>query len=201
MENEYVGMMKDTAITIKINDATYTFTATADAGATLTFQDDKFFITPGSNDGGLKINLTKDKATAFEGELNVTGGTITFDPAEQKFSFTKGTKIALTMLDGSQEIDFEITEKFGTCNKADRCYKKDKTEITNHFKVRLKFCGVCTKVSEHVGYEQDTCGAQLNTLNTDSAYEVADCCYRKDYEKCFYKIRKSKIFYNCRKCF
>ena len=109
MENEYVGMMKDTAITIKINDATYTFTATADAGATLTFQDDKFFITPGSNDGGLKINLTKDKATAFEGELNVTGGTITFDPAEQKFSFTKGTKIALTMLDGSQEIDFEIT--------------------------------------------------------------------------------------------
>ena len=107
-ENEYIGMMKDTATTIKLNDATYTFTATDDAGATVTFQDDKFVLTPNDGNGGVSITITKNDATVFGGEFNVTDGTITFDPIEQKFSFTKGTKIALAFGDGSQEIDFEV---------------------------------------------------------------------------------------------
>ena len=91
----------DTVIQFKFNDA-----------ATVTYSADKDGIsrfTPGTDDGGVQISIIQDGTDVFGGTLNITGGSITFDSSEQKFSFTQGTKISLSIGDGAQEIDFEIT--------------------------------------------------------------------------------------------
>ena len=108
-----VTFAKDTTFDFTWNN-NYVFTVSTNDKATTNVEltsDGKILFTPGSNDGGLNISLTKSDETVFDGELNITNGSISFDPAEQKFSFTQGTKIALTMGGGSQEIDFEIADK------------------------------------------------------------------------------------------
>ena len=107
-----VTFEQGTSFSFKWNNYVSTITALDDATTAIELTNDgKITFTPGENDGGLALVLTKDGKTVFGGTLNITDGSITFDSTTQKFSFTKGTKISLAMRDGSQEIDFEIADK------------------------------------------------------------------------------------------
>lgn len=100
-----------TSFSFKWNDYVSTVTTTDKATTAIELTDDgKISFTPGKNDGGLNLVITKGGTPVFGGALNVTDGTITFDPSTQKFSFTEGTKIALAIGDGLQEIDFEVVD-------------------------------------------------------------------------------------------
>ena len=86
---------KGTAFNFTYNNYVSTIIATDDATTAIELTDNGITFTPGENDGGLALVLTKNNKTVFGGTLNITNGTITFDSEEKKFSFTKGTKISL----------------------------------------------------------------------------------------------------------
>ena len=91
----------------------YTFSATTTDKATTAVEltDTGISFTPGENDGGLQVLLSKGDTPIFGGVLNVTGGTISFNPTTQKFSFTEGTNIALTLLnDTSRKFDIKVVD-------------------------------------------------------------------------------------------
>ncbi|MBR2733124.1 MAG: hypothetical protein IKD80_02595, partial [Selenomonadaceae bacterium] len=91
----------------------YTFSATTTDKATTAVEltDTGISFTPGTDDGGLQVLLSKGTTPIFGGVLNVTGGTISFNPTTQKFSFTEGTNIALTLLnDTSRKFDIKVVD-------------------------------------------------------------------------------------------
>ncbi|MBE8953208.1 MAG: hypothetical protein SR1Q7_08710, partial [Quinella sp. 1Q7] len=91
----------------------YTFSATTTDKATTAVEltDTGISFTPGTDDGGLQVLLSKGDTTIFGGVLNVTGGTISFNTTTQKFSFTEGTNIALTLLnDTSRKFDIKVVD-------------------------------------------------------------------------------------------
>ncbi|MBR7024527.1 MAG: hypothetical protein IKI08_00760, partial [Selenomonadaceae bacterium] len=105
-----VTFAEGTSFDFTWNDYVATISATDEATTNIELTDSGINFTPGTNDGGLNILLKRKGNTIFDGTLNITDGIITFDAAEQKFSFTKGTKIALAIgKDKTQEIDLEIT--------------------------------------------------------------------------------------------
>ncbi|MBR4032397.1 MAG: hypothetical protein IKJ07_06655 [Clostridia bacterium] len=104
-----VTLEADTSFTFERNG--YTLTATTTDKATTAVEltsDGKIKFTPTAGDGGLKLSLKQGNITLFDGELNVSGGTITFDANMQKFSFTKGTTVSISLDDGARQIEFTV---------------------------------------------------------------------------------------------
>ena len=101
-----VTFAEGTSFNFTWNDYVTTVTTTAQATTAIALTDTGISFTPGENDGGLNLVITKSGTAIFGGTLNVTGGTISFDTAEQKFSFTEGTKIQLGM--GNEELEYEV---------------------------------------------------------------------------------------------
>ncbi|MBR0290064.1 MAG: hypothetical protein IJQ82_13900, partial [Selenomonadaceae bacterium] len=106
-----VTFAKDTSFNFTRNG--YTLTATTTDKATTAIEltnDGKITFTPGTDDGGLKLSLSnEDGTTLFSGELNVSGGTITFDSTMQKFSFTAGTNVSIKLAgENPQEFNFKV---------------------------------------------------------------------------------------------
>ena len=102
-----VTFAKDTSFNFTTPNNTVLTVTTTDAATTnIALTDNGITFTPGSGDGGLNIALSKKGSQVFEGTLNITDGTITFDTDEKKFSFTDGTKIALGIF--GLELDIEI---------------------------------------------------------------------------------------------
>jgi len=99
---------KDTSFNFKQGDYVLTATTTDAATIGIALQDNKLVFTPGQNDGGLNLLLRRGGTPVFAGELNVTDGTITFDPTTQKFSFTDGTNVSIALPTG-QEFGFKVT--------------------------------------------------------------------------------------------
>ena len=105
-----VTFEKDTSFNFTRNGYTLTATTTDKATTAIEFtQDGKITFTPGENDGGLNLLLTQGTKTLFGGELNVSGGTITFDANMQKFSFTEGTEVSVKLAgENPQEFQFKV---------------------------------------------------------------------------------------------
>ena len=105
-----VTFEKDTSFNFTRNGYTLTATTTDKATTAIEFtQDGKIIFTPGENDGGLNLLLTQGTKTLFDGELNVSGGTITFDANMQKFSFTEGTEVSVKLAgENPQEFQFKV---------------------------------------------------------------------------------------------
>ena len=60
----------------------------------------------------LTLTFRKNNTTIFNGKLNVSDGTVSFDAAEQKISFTKGTKISVITGENNQFVmNMEIADK------------------------------------------------------------------------------------------
>ncbi len=102
-----ITLTKDTAITMTQGSDVVTITALDDAGGKVSFSDNVISFTPNENDGALSFVLVRDGSPIFGDTLNVTSGTISFNATEQKFSFTKGTKVALGI--GISELEIEVT--------------------------------------------------------------------------------------------
>ena len=102
-----ITLTKDTAITMTQGSDVVTITALDEAGGKVSFSGNVISFTPNENDGALSFVLVRDGSPIFGGTLNVTSGTISFDTTEQKFSFTKGTKVALGI--GISELEIEVT--------------------------------------------------------------------------------------------
>ncbi len=104
-----VTFEKDTSFNFTRNGYTLTATTTDKATTAIALTDKGISFTPGENDGGLKLLLRKGNKTIFDGELNVSGGTITFDATTQKFSFTKDTNVSISLGDdNSRQFDFKV---------------------------------------------------------------------------------------------
>ena len=104
-----VTFAKDTSFTFDRNGYTLTVNTTAKATTAVELTGDgKIKFTPGENDGGLNLSLKQGNTTLFDGELNVTNGTITFDANLQKFSFTEGTNVSISLEDGARQYDFKV---------------------------------------------------------------------------------------------
>ena len=102
-----VTLAKDTSFNITRNGYTLTATTTAEATTTIELTEDgKISFTPQDGDGGLILSLSKDGKELFGGELNVSGGTISFDSTNQKFSFTEGTTVSITR--DERTYDFKV---------------------------------------------------------------------------------------------
>ncbi len=102
-----VTFAKDTSFNFTTpNNTVLTVTANGEATTAIALTDNGITFTPGSGDGGLDISLSKKGSQVFEGSLNITDGTITFDTDERKFSFSDGTKIALGI--GNLELGIEV---------------------------------------------------------------------------------------------
>ncbi len=99
---------KDTSFNLTQGDYVLTATTTDTATIGISLQGNKLVFTPGQNDGGLNLLLRRGGTPVFAGELNVTDGTITFDPTTQKFSFTEGTNVSIALPTG-QEFGFKVT--------------------------------------------------------------------------------------------
>ena len=90
-----VTFAKGTSFNFTQGDYVLTATATDDAGGKFSLGTDGISFTPDKNDGALDITLKKNGQAIFDSSVNVSDGTITFDPTTQKISFTDGTKISL----------------------------------------------------------------------------------------------------------
>ncbi len=100
---------KDTSWDFTWNGYTMTATTTDEAQIGVSLQGNQLVLTPGENDGGLNLLLRRGTTPVFGGVLNVTDGTITFDPTTQKFSFTEGTNISITLPGGTpRQVDFKV---------------------------------------------------------------------------------------------
>ncbi|MBR2774847.1 MAG: hypothetical protein IKD73_07665, partial [Selenomonadaceae bacterium] len=107
-----VTFAADTSFNFTRNGYTLTATTTDEATTAIELTNDgKITFTPGTDDGGLKLSLSNENGTTlFNGELNVSGGTITFDVNMQKFSFTEGTEVSIKLAgDNPQEFQFKVT--------------------------------------------------------------------------------------------
>ena len=102
-----VTFAKDTSFNFTTrNNTVLTVTANGEATTNIALTDNGITFTPGTGDGGLDISLSKEGEQVFEGSLNITDGTIIFDPGTKKFSFSDGTKIALGVF--GLELDIEV---------------------------------------------------------------------------------------------
>ncbi len=94
--NHEVTFAKDTSFNFTTkNNSVLTVTANDEATTNIALTNDGITFTPGNGDGGLDISLSKKGTKVFEGSLNITDGTINFNPTTKQFSFSDGTKIAL----------------------------------------------------------------------------------------------------------
>ncbi len=107
---------KDTSFNFKQGDYVLTATTTDEATIGISLQGNRLVFTLGQNDGGLNLLLRRGGTPVFGGELNVTDGTITFDPTTQKFSFSNGTNVSIA-LGGSnpQEFGFKVVGGNASC--------------------------------------------------------------------------------------
>ncbi len=104
-----ISFAKDTSFKLTQDDYTLTVTTTDEATIGISLQGNNLVFTPGQNDGGLNVLLTRGGTPVFGGVLNVTDGTITFDATTQKFSFTEGTNISLTLPSSTpRQVDFKV---------------------------------------------------------------------------------------------
>ncbi len=102
-----VTFAKDTSFNFTTkNNTVLTVTATGEATTAIALTDNGISFTPGNDDGALNISISKKGTQVFNGSLNITDGTITFDTEEKRFSFTDGTKIALGISD--LELSIEV---------------------------------------------------------------------------------------------
>ena len=120
----------------------YTLTATTTDKATTAIEltnDGKITFTPGTDDGGLKLSLSnEDGTTLFSGELNVSGGTITFDSTLQKFSFTEGTNVSIKLAgENPQEFNWATTQALKSRRTAPVPLLSRQTPATAHLTSRL----------------------------------------------------------------
>lgn len=106
-----VTFEKDTSFNLKFADYVLSVTAADNASSAVSLTENGFSLTPGENDGGLKISLTKGGNVIYAGEINVTGGTIFFDPTTKEFSLTKGTVISLDQ--GDREVKISALDNAG----------------------------------------------------------------------------------------
>ena len=104
--NNTVTFEKDTGFKFTQGDYVLTATTTDRASISVALTSSGISFTPGRNDGGLNLSLSRNGTTVFGGELNVSGGTITFNPTTQKFSVTRGTKIQLGIR--NEELGIEV---------------------------------------------------------------------------------------------
>ena len=105
-----VTFAKDTSFTFKRNGYTFAVSTTDKATTDIELTDTGISFTPNQDDGALNFSMSKNGATIFGGQLNVTGGTISFNPSTQKISFTEGTNVSLALGDGSQQLDFKVVD-------------------------------------------------------------------------------------------
>lgn len=107
-----VTFAANTSFNFTRNGYTLTATSTDKATTDIEFTSTGLSFTPGKDDGGLKLSLSNGTTTLFDGELNVSGGTISFDVNTQKFSFTKGTEVSITLAgENPQEFQFKVVDK------------------------------------------------------------------------------------------
>ena len=105
-EAHSLTMTQGTKATVNYGEYEMSLTANDAAGVEIVAgEDGTYSITPGKNDGSLDISLKQNGTTLFSGTLNVTDGTISFNPETQKFSFTEGTEFSFA-LDGSNSRQF-----------------------------------------------------------------------------------------------
>ena len=108
--NNVVTFEKDTSFKFMQGDYVLTATTTDKATGSIALTSSGISFTPGKNDGGLNLSLSRGGKIVFGGELNVSGGTISFNPATQKFSVTRGTEISLKLAGTNpQEFVFKVT--------------------------------------------------------------------------------------------
>ena len=105
-----VTFAADTSFNFTRNGYTLTATTTDKATTAIELTESGLSFTPGTNDGGLNLLLKQDDKILFSGELNVSGGTIHFNPSTQKFSFTEGTNVSIKLAgENPQEFNFKVT--------------------------------------------------------------------------------------------
>ncbi|MBE8954926.1 MAG: hypothetical protein SR2Q5_04545 [Quinella sp. 2Q5] len=91
-----LSLLKGTSTTVSFDDYSVSVSPTDDAEISIRVVDGKIMLTPGDGDGALDIVVKRGDATIFDGEVEVSGGTITVDNTTQEISITAGTTVAIT---------------------------------------------------------------------------------------------------------
>ena len=106
-ENKIIGVTKGTTTKISIGDYVLTTSANENSTTDIAFKNDGISFTP--HDGGsFNMLLKQGDTTFFDGALKITGGSGSFNPTTQKFSFTEGSEVSITLNGSTMQYDFKV---------------------------------------------------------------------------------------------